>query len=257
MEILYQLIYRPLYNILIFLYDVVPGADFGIAIILVTIIIKFALIPISKKQIEQQKKMQDIQPKLKEIQEKHKDNKEKQMVETMALYKENKFNPASGCLPLIAQLILFIAFYRILFNITDANLMVNADDLYGFVSNPGEINKMFFGIVDLSQPNVALAVLAALGQFVQTKMMFGKREKEKKEEAKKKKDKDSEKADSLTPNMAEMMNKQMVYLLPLLTLFFGLKFASGLALYWLTSIIFTIVQQKYILKKDDSKEDSK
>ena len=99
------IIYLPLYNLLVFVYDVLPFHDFGVAIIVVTLLIKFALFPLSKKQIESQKKMQEMQPKIKEVQNKHKDDKEKQSRALMELYKEHKTNPFSGCLPMVAQLV--------------------------------------------------------------------------------------------------------------------------------------------------------
>ncbi|KKT92562.1 MAG: Membrane protein insertase YidC [Parcubacteria group bacterium GW2011_GWC1_45_14] len=124
-------IYQPLYNTLIFLYNVIPGADFGIAIIAITLLLRFLLVPIYKKQIESQKKLQELQPKIKEVQKKTKGNKEQQAKELMELYKEHKTNPFSGCLPLIIQLIFLIAIYRILINISDAGLTVNPSELRG------------------------------------------------------------------------------------------------------------------------------
>jgi YidC/Oxa1 family membrane protein insertase len=121
-EFFHSAIYQPLYNVLVFFYNVVPGQDFGVAIILTTVLLKTLFIPLSKKQIESQKKLQELQPKIKEIQNKYKDNKEKQTKEIMEFYKKNKTNPFSGCLPLIVQLIFLIAIYRILFNIC-ANLV--------------------------------------------------------------------------------------------------------------------------------------
>jgi YidC/Oxa1 family membrane protein insertase len=232
-------IYQPLYNILIFLYDFIPGHDFGIAIIAITILLKAVLIPVSKKQIESQKKLQELQPKIKEIQEKYKNDKEKQTKETMEFYKKNKANPFSGCLPLIVQLVFLIAIYRVFINISDAGLTVDPKLLYYFIPNPGQINSLFLGIVDLSKPSIPIAVLAALSQYFQTKMMMGKN-------AEKKKD-----SNSTSPDFAQIMNKQMLYLGPFLTLFIGIKFPAGLAIYWLVSTVFTLLQQMQINKKSD------
>ena len=104
-------IYQPLYNILVFLYNVVPGKDFGVSIILLTIFLRIALIPIYKKQLESQKKMQELQPKIKELQEKVKD-KEQQTRQMMELYKEHKTNPFSGCFPLVVQMVILITIFR-------------------------------------------------------------------------------------------------------------------------------------------------
>ena len=240
-------IYQPLYNLLIFVYNIIPLRDFGVSIVLVTVLIKFLLVPLSKKQIESQKKMQELQPKIKALQEKHKGDKEKQSRALMEFYKENKTNPFSGCLPMIVQLVFLIAIYRVLFNISNAGLMVNAADLYSFVSNPGQINKTFFGLIDLSStislgslaikdvPQIILIVAAAISQYIQTKMlMAGQPQKivSKNEQ----------------PDFSQIMSKQMLYLGPLLTLFIGIKFPAGLALYWLASTVFMIAQQHYLAK---------
>lgn len=229
-----EIIYKPLYNILIFLYNIIPGHDFGIAIIAATIILKAVLIPLSKKQIESQKKLQDLQPKIKEIQEKHKNDKEKQTKAMLEFYKKNKTNPFSGCFPLIVQLIFFIAFYRIIINISSAELIIKGADLYSFVFNPEKINHFFLGIIDLSKPSAVLAVMAAIAQYFQSKMLMGENQKNGKEGAK--------------ADFSQIMGKQMLFLGPLLTLFIGFKFAAGLALYWLISTLFAIFQQVYIMK---------
>jgi len=247
-----QFIYQPLYNLLVFTYNVLPVRDFGVAIIVVTVLIKLVLIPLSKKQIESQKKMQEMQPKIKALQEKYKNDKEKQSRALMDFYKENKTNPFSGCLPMAVQLIFLIAIYRVLFNISSAGLVVNSGDLYSFVNNPGQINKMFLGIIDLASainlgslawkdfPHVALVILAAGSQYFQTKMLMAKQPPVKPEKGKE-------------ADFSQIMSKQMLYLGPLLTLFIGVKFPAGLALYWLASTVFMIVQQ-YQLAQPSKKD---
>jgi YidC/Oxa1 family membrane protein insertase len=247
-----ELIYRPLYNLLIGVYNVFPFDDFGIAIIVVTLIIKFFLIPLSRKQIQSQKKMQEMQPKIKEIQEKHKGDREKQSRALMEFYKTNKINPFSGCLPIIFQLVFLIAIYQVLFNISQAGLMVDQGQLYAFVSNPGQINQYFLGIIDLSRvidfgnltfmivPHLLLVVSAAIAQYLQMKMIIPP-------------------ASLVTkkgemPDFSQTMTKQMMYLGPLLTLFIGIKFPAGLSLYWLVSTVFAIIQQKMVLEKEKATE---
>jgi YidC/Oxa1 family membrane protein insertase len=237
-QIFYPTIYQPLYNTLVWLYNIIPGQDFGIAIIVITIILKTILIPLSKKQIESQLKLQELQPKIKDIQNKYKNDKQKQSQELMKFYKENKTNPFSGCLPMIIQLIFLIAIYRVFFNISSNNLNVDAGVLYSFVSNPGQINNMFIGLVDLSKPSIPLAVLAAISQYFQTKMLMAKQ-----------KNNSIQKSDSKSPDFSQIMSKQMLYLGPILTLFIGIKFPAGLALYWLFSTLFAVGQQAYLDKK--------
>lgn len=243
----HNIIYQPLYNLIVFFYNTIPLQDFGIAIILVTILIKAVLIPFSKKQIESQKKMQELQPKIKELQNKHKNNKEKQTKAIMEFYKTNKINPLSGCLPLIIQLIILLAFYRIIIKISEAGLLVNADELYSFVEKPEKINQFFIGIVDLSKPSIVLAFLAAISQYWQTKMLMDKGDADKTKE-KKAKNKDEDKKQE--PDFSQIISKQMMYLGPFLTFFIGIKFAAGLALYWIVQALFSVFQQIYIFKKN-------
>jgi YidC/Oxa1 family membrane protein insertase len=245
-----EIIYKPIYNFLIFTYNVIPYHDFGIAIIIVTLVLKFILIPLSRKQIQSQKKMQEMQPKIKEIQEKHKGDKEKQSRALMEFYKQNKTNPFSGCLPTIFQLIFLIAIYRVLFNISNAGLLVDPKELYSFIPNPGQINQYFLGIIDLSKvidlgnltikvvPQVILIVLAALAQYVQIKMITPKISTK------------TASNKNTTPDISQVMSKQMMYFGPLLTLFIGVKFPAGLSLYWLVSTVFAIIQQMKVLEKE-------
>jgi YidC/Oxa1 family membrane protein insertase len=240
LSIFHTIIYQPLYNLLILLYNVVPGRDFGISIILITILLRAFLIPLYKKQIESQQKLQVLQPKIKALQEKTKGNKEEQTKQLMELYKEHKTNPFSGCLPLVVQLVFLIAIYRILFAISGNNLTADQSQLYSFVTDPGKINQFFIGLVDLTKPSVVIAALAAIAQYFQTKMLMASQPQMQK------------KADSSQPDMAQMMSKQMLYLGPFLTLFIGIKFPAGLSLYWLVSTLFMLVQQISIQKKSES-----
>ncbi|NCU41576.1 MAG: YidC/Oxa1 family membrane protein insertase [Candidatus Moranbacteria bacterium] len=253
--IFHTIVYDPLYNILIGLYDSISFGDFGIAIILTTILLKFFLIPLSKKQIESQKSLQELQPKIKELQIKYKNDKEKQARELMALYKKEKVNPFGGCLPLIIQLIFFIAIYRVLIDISGNNFAVSGELLYSFIPNPGQVETSFLGLVDLTQPSVVLAIITAIAQYIQMKMMMQKRENEKTESLKEDGKKASQKISlekkgepHSMQDFSETMNKQMLYLFPGITLFVGLTFGAGLILYWLTSTLFMIAQQWYIMK---------
>ncbi|HEX8974790.1 MAG TPA: YidC/Oxa1 family membrane protein insertase [Patescibacteria group bacterium] len=236
--IFHALIYQPLYNILIFLYNIVPGKDFGISIILITILLRTILIPLYRKQIESQTKLQALQPKIKEVQQKTKHSKEEQTKQLMELYKEHKTNPFSGCLPLIIQLIFLIAIYRILLSISSNGLTVDASQLYAFVVNPGKINQFFIFLVDLTKPSIVIAAMAAIAQYFQTKMLMAQQTVKKETSS-----------SSDEPDMAQIMSKQMLYLGPLLTLFIGVRFPAGLALYWLASTLFMLVQQIFIQKK--------
>lgn len=231
-QIFHSFIFQPIYNALILLYNVIPVHDLGVAIILLTVIVRLLLYPISKKQIESQKKLQDLQPEIKKLQDKYKDDKEKKGRALMEFYKEKKVNPASGCLPLVVQIVFFIALYQAF--IAGINFNSTCGDLYSFVACPSGINMNFFGILDLAKPNVVLAVIAAAGQFVQTKMMMSKNP-----------------APAKKGDFSSIMNQQMLYLGPLLTLFIGMKFPAGLALYWVVNTLFAIVQQYLTMKEPE------
>ncbi len=237
LSLFHTLVYQPLYNILIFLYNVVPGKDFGISIILITVLLRTILIPLYKQQIESQKKLQELQPKIKALQEKTKNDKEQQTKQLMELYKENKTNPFSGCLPLIVQLVFLIAIYQVLINISNKGLIVDQSQLYSFVSNPKEINQLFIHLIDLTKPSIIIAAMAAITQYFQTKMLMSQQPAI------------APVKDSDKPDIAQMMNKQMLYLGPFLTLFIGIKFPAGLSLYWLAGTLFMLVQQIIMQKK--------
>lgn len=224
------LLYRPLFNLLVLIYNYLPGHDFGLSIISVTVVIRLILYPISVKAFNSQIAIQKLQPQLQEIQKKFKHDKEKQSKETLELYRREKINPFSGILLAILQLPILIALYRVF------QLGLNSDELknlYQFISSPVHIDPMFLGLIDLSKPNLLFAVLAGIVQFFQTKMLMPKF------------DNNQPKMD----NMALMMQKQMIYLFPFLTVVILFKLPSALGLYWIAGSIFSIVQQYIALKK--------
>lgn len=243
------LIFQPLLNLLVVLYIIIP--DFGIAIIIFTIITKIAIMPLTKKSIESQKAMQDIQPELKKLQEKYKNDKAMLGQKSMELYKEHGVNPASGCLPIIVQLVFIIGLFQVLRLMLDTSpeaLTQTSEMLYGFVKNPGAPDPIAFGFFDLNSPSIPLAIVAAALQFVQSKMMIAKTEKDQAERDLKN---GVKKKDTDEPDFGMMVQKQMLYMGPVMTLIIGAKFAGGLILYWTVSTICMIVQQYYVLKNEE------
>lgn len=241
MELYTTLLYQPIFNLLVWLYNVVPGSDIGVAIILLTIIVRLIFYPLSKKSIESQKALQDLQPKIEEIKSKYKDEREIMAQKMMALYKEEKINPASSCLPLLIQLPFLIAVYQVFSSgLTNGSF----DLLYPFIAHPGELNPIAFGFLDLGARQWTLAVLAAAAQFWQAKMLQTKRPEVKGE-------------GSRDEALASIMNKQMVYVMPLFTLYIGMRFPGGLTLYWLITTLWTVFQQKVIFKQQKEKEKAK
>lgn len=224
-----EILYRPLFNGLVFLYNNLPGHDFGIAIIILTILIRILFYPLFQKSIKAQKEMADLQPKIKEVQEKYKKDKEKQARAVMELYKEHKVNPLSGCLPILIQLPILYAFFQVLRTGLDP---ARLSGLYSFISNPGQLNPMFLGLVSLSKPNAVLAILTGITQFIQGKMVAPKNS-----------------ANASKSDFASAMSTQMVYFMPVFIAFIALKLPAGLALYWTVLNLFGIAQQYFTIKK--------
>ncbi len=234
--------YQPILNLLIFLYNIIPGHDLGIAIILLTVIIKLILLPLSKKSIESQKSLQELQPKIEELKKKYKNKKEEMGREMMNLYKEHKVNPFSSCLPLLIQLPFLFAVFRVFRNGFGEEYLALT---YPFITRPEMINSLSLGFVELSNPNVYLAILAGAAQFWQAKMMMSKKPEVKSDGSK-------------DESMAAIMNKQMLYMMPVLTVFIGLTLPGGLSLYWLVTTVLTGVQQKFLFKnKNEGDKGSK
>ena len=224
------LLYQPLFNSLVLLYNYIPGHDFGIAIIFLTIVIRIILYPVSVKALNSQKALQSLQPKMQEIQKKYKDNKEQLAKETLELYRKEKISPFSGLFLALIQLPILIALYSVFWKGLNPEELAN---LYSFVSSPGQINSIFLGMIDLSKANLLLAVLAGIFQFFQTKMLTPK----------------SVPGQGKNSDISQMMQKQMVYFFPFLTVFILMSLPSAIGLYWIVSGIFSIVQQYFILKK--------
>jgi YidC/Oxa1 family membrane protein insertase len=222
-----DVIYRPILNLLVYLYNVLPGHDIGAVIILVTVVIRLILAPFMHKSLKSQKAMNALQPKLNEMREKHKDNKEAQAKAMMELYREHKINPLSSCLPLLVQLPILIALYQVLSHALKGSL----SGLYHFVSNPGNIDPRFLNLIDLSKPNFVFAIVAGLSQYWQSRMMLPQ---------------------SSTDATAKAMNVQMLYILPLVSIFIAWRLPAGLPLYWIVTTLFAIGQQYFIMRKKES-----
>lgn len=227
--------YQPVLNLLVFIYNIVPGHDLGVAIVLLTVVIKLILLPLSKQSIKSQKALQDLQPKIDEIKKKYANKKEEQGRAMMALYKDNKVNPFSSCLPLLIQFPFLIAVFRLFRTGFDNG---NLNLVYSFVGRPEAIHTLSLGFLELSKPNIVLAILAGAAQFWQAKMMMTKKP-------------EIKIPDSKDEGMAAIMNKQMLYFMPAFTVFIGLTLPGGLTLYWFVTTLLTALQQLYIFKKKD------
>lgn len=221
----------------------------GIAIIILTLVIKLALFWPALKALRSQKALQDIQPRIEEIRKKYADNKEELGRQIMLFYKENKVNPFSSCLPLLIQLPILWALFKVFFDGLELDpqtgilLAEHLEHLYEplrstYSSTPIQVD--FLNLVDLSASknitSLVLALLAGVLQFLQTKMLMAKRAPVKSEGAK-------------DENMAAALNKQMLYVMPVITVIFGYQFPAGVTLYWLCSTLFTWIQQLIFLRE--------
>ncbi len=230
------LLVQPLFNLLALIYAYLPVHDFGLAIILLTIIIRLLIWPLVTRQLHSQRALQELQPELQRIRTESKGDKQLEGKLVMELYKEREINPFASFLPVIIQLPIFFALFAVLRD------MVHPDQFaklaYGAVASLGPIaaiihgssfHPTFLGLVDLAKPSAVLAAIAALAQFVQTKQLQPKH--------------------PAADQQAKVMSS-MVYLFPGLTFIIGLSLPSALALYWATSSGVAVLQQYLVLQRD-------
>jgi YidC/Oxa1 family membrane protein insertase len=229
-------IHDPLYNGLIAVFTLLPWADAGVAIIILTCVVRLILFPLSRKAVHTQVRMQEINPALAAIKEKYKDNSQEQAKKTLELYKEKGVNPFSGVLVLLIQLPIIFALYRIF--LYAGFPVVNKSILYSFVHAPAHINTVFLGLINLTEKSVVLAVLAAVTTFFQLKLAAPMPVN---------KPKDGKK--SFGDNLAQSMQTQIKYFFPILVFFISYKISGVIALYWLTSNLFTIGQEIVVRRK--------
>lgn len=226
---IYHLIfYQPLLNSLVFLYQTVAARDLGIAIILLTILIRLLLFPLFQKSVYHQMVMQKIQPEVKRLQEKYKSDYQKQTQEIMAVYRNHKINPLSGIFLVILQLPVLIALYQI--SITAAK----PDSIYGlysfipFVS--GGISPWFLGLVNLAEPSVVITGIAAAAQYFQGRFSLPKNQ-------------------NPTAAAPERLGHTMVWLAPLITLMVLWNLPAAVGLYWLSTSVFSVFQQSLVNRR--------
>jgi YidC/Oxa1 family membrane protein insertase len=239
------LIFQPLYNGFVGLMDILPWVDVGVAVIIFTIIVKLALFHLSKASIITQVRMKEVEPEANKIKEKYAEDRQTQAVKVMELYKEKGIRPFSGVLLLIIQLPILLALLSVFYKIIPT---IHPEYLYSFINVP-MVKTMFLGIVDLTKPSLALAVITAIIQYIQLRYSLA---------SKQFKPADAPNSSGTPPmDMAASMNKQMQFLLPVFA-FISLYWliparfpqaASIIALYWSASTLFTIGQELVIRKK--------
>ena len=230
-QIYNTILYQPLFNLLIFFYNLVPAHDLGLAIVLLTIFIKAILWPFFAQSMRAQKVMQNLQPKLDDLKAKYKGNQEKLGPAIMELYKTEKVNPLSSCFPMLIQMPFLIAVYQVFRKGVSSESLIL---VYPFLANPGYLNTMALGFLDLSQPSHVLAILAGLAQFWQSRQLMARN-----------------KNIQIANTKANAINQQMMYIFPVVTIFIGWSLPGGLTFYWLLFTLLGVLQQYFVFKKLD------
>ena len=217
-------IYQPILNTLLWLYQV-TGQNLGFAIILLTLLVRFVLIPFTLPQLKSAKKMASLKPENDALKKKHGHDAKVFQQKQMELYKTHNVNPAAGCLPFIAQFVVLIALYQVFMSTLGGNGM-------------GEIQSSFLWW-DLKSKDTTyiLPVLAGLLQFIMSLSILPAVE----NQPEKRPGTAEQKQD--VAEMATTMQQQMVFMMPIMTVIFSIQFPSGLALYWVITTAFSLVQQ--------------
>lgn len=232
--------YQPLYNALILITHVMPLADVGLAVIALTILVKLALLPITRRSIESQVRLKALEPEIAKIKVQY-PAKDEQAKKTFELYKQYKVNPFSGCLLVIIQLPIIFALYYVFLQLQGSSVD-SASLLYPFVTAPVELNTKFLGLIDVIHPNAILAVLAGVAQYIQLALMTKRTAAQKEETVE----------PSLKNDFMKSMNSQMKYTLPVFIVIIGFKISAAVALYWITSNVVTIIQEYAVRKKSNA-----
>jgi YidC/Oxa1 family membrane protein insertase len=244
-DLFHTLFYEPIFNILMLIYHIVAqvwfGGAFALAIIILTLLMRVALIPLVRRQLRSQRTMQELQPKLAQLKRQYAGDQAGMLAAQQALFKEHGYSPVSGCLPLLIQMPFLYALYYALFEVlrkaspteTAAQHLARINtDIYPFLPHISQMPQTWFLWTDLATPDPwhILPVLAALLTFVQLRMAMPYRKP----------------VPSSQKDATSQATQFTQYLMPVMTLIFGLNFPAGLPLYWSVSTGFSAVQQYFI-----------
>lgn len=271
MNIFELIIVQPIFNMLLFIYSILPGADFGVAIIIFTIIIRFALWPLVVRQLHQVKAMRKLQPELKRIKAASKGNRQLESMQMLELYKKHDVKPFRSILMLLIQLPIFIALFQVIQIFTTHRDKIE-QFTYGFMqflqpvkdllANPDNFNEKFLGFINLTQHaigpagiNIFLIILAAVAAYTQFVIS-----KQTSPTATNKRLRDvlAEAGEGKQPDQAELnavMMSKMTKFLPFFMFFIMVTLPGALVLYYVTSNLFAAIQQHYLLKRDAEEMD--
>lgn len=268
MNLFELVIIQPIFNLLIGLYSIIPGQDFGIAIIIFTVIVRFVLYPMTRSMLHQSRAMRKLQPELAKIKKRAKGNRQLEGMQMMELYKKHGVKPFRSIGILLIQLPIFIALYHVIQIFTqhrDEIAKYTYDFLEGIgpikhlIEHPDQFNEKLLGFVDLTKPAfhqggvefflIALALLAAITQYFMSKQTMPHQESKKRL-----RDIMAEAADGKQANQSEMnaaVMGKMTKILPVFMFFVMISVPGALALYYAVSNMVAVGQQAYLLKKDE------
>lgn len=210
-------------DVLVFFHD--SGLSWGGAIIALTVAVRAILIPLTYKQLKGMRALQALQPQIKEIQEKFKNDKQRMQQEMMRFYKENKVNPFASCIPLLAQLPVFITLFYVLQSDLRLDICGQTDKVCSEVP-PGNWGESFLFITDLTAKATGGELIALLVIYVGTQLISG----------------------IVMAISADRSQRILIFMLPLIFVPFIITFPAGLILYWITTNVWTIGQQLVIKK---------
>jgi YidC/Oxa1 family membrane protein insertase len=231
--------FEPLYNGLVWLINITPDHNLALAIVILTLVVKGILLPLTHKSSKSNAKMRQLEPEIQKIRDTHKKDQQIQAQKVMALYQEHGINPFSGCLLTLVQLPVFIALYYVFFKGLPT---INVEALYSFVVAPEYINVHLLGFIDLTGKSAVLALLAGLSQYYQMQLALPPAPAPKTEEEKKGEP-------NFQAELSRTMGTQMRYILPVLITVIAWTISAAIALYFVVSNIFSIIHELFVKRE--------
>ena len=230
----HTLFYEPIYNLLVVVLTYTPLHDIGAAIVIVTLIVKFVLLPLNLSALRSQYLMKRLEPQMKKIKELQKTNPQEASKKMIELYKMEKINPLSSLFAIIIQIPIFFALYFVFSN----GLQMDINSIYSFISFPETLHTNAFGLFDVTEKNIIVAIFAGLSSYAlarrQTESMVSNKE---------------AKEESFQDHFMKSMKIQMLYVLPIIITLSASILPSALALYWFVSNVVGYIQDVYMKKK--------
>jgi YidC/Oxa1 family membrane protein insertase len=223
--------YNPIYNALVALVAAIPGGDVGVAVIIVTIVIRLILLPFSLSAARTQRAMKTLEPKIKALKEKHKGDKEKEAVETLELYREARVNPFASILTVFIQIPVLLALYWVFYY--EPFSSINIARLYAFTPIPHTVSLEFLGIISVAGKSIILAILAGLSQFLQAHMALSGTMKPSDEKG-------------MQNDFQRVMGTQLKYVFPFIIGAVSYTTSGAVALYFVTTNLAGALQEWHV-----------